>query len=204
MKTNDNSIEQNIIEVAREAFIEKGFAETSMSDIAARAGMNRPKLHYYFRTKDRLFEAVFSDLLTPFIPQVHEILEKKCTFEQRVGEIVDIYVSILRVNQKLPLFIIREVQRDAMHMVDTISKLQMGEYAAKIKIALETEMERGEIKKVPIEFVIYTFYGLIFTPIISRPLTALIFPETDADFEQHLEEWKSYVVSQMCALLSLD
>ena len=48
--TENNELEHQIIETAKQLFIEKGFAETSMSDIAARVGINRPTLHYYFRT----------------------------------------------------------------------------------------------------------------------------------------------------------
>lgn len=56
---NNEDLEKKIIEAAKELFIENGFAETSMSDIAAKVGINRPALHYYFRTKDKMFQAVF-------------------------------------------------------------------------------------------------------------------------------------------------
>lgn len=52
---NNEDLEKKIIEAAKELFIENGFAETSMSDIAAKVGINRPALHYYFRTKDKMF-----------------------------------------------------------------------------------------------------------------------------------------------------
>ena len=48
--TEYNDLERQIIETAQQLFIEKGFAGTSMSDIAATVGINRPTLHYYFRT----------------------------------------------------------------------------------------------------------------------------------------------------------
>ena len=49
------NIEQNVIACAHRLFIEKGYVNTSMSDIAAAVGITRPALHYYFRTKERLF-----------------------------------------------------------------------------------------------------------------------------------------------------
>ena len=55
------NIESRIIEAAKQEFIKKGFEQTSMSDIAAVVGINRPTLHYYFRTKDKMFQAVFLD-----------------------------------------------------------------------------------------------------------------------------------------------
>ena len=53
--TENNHLEQRIIETAQQLFIEKGFTETSMSDIAHTVGINRTTLHYYFRTKDKMF-----------------------------------------------------------------------------------------------------------------------------------------------------
>ena len=46
--TEHSDLEQQIIKTAQQLFIEKGFVETSMSDIAATVGINRPTLHYYF------------------------------------------------------------------------------------------------------------------------------------------------------------
>ena len=48
------NIEQNVIACAHRLFIEKGYVNTSMSDIAAAVGITRPALHYYFRTKAAL------------------------------------------------------------------------------------------------------------------------------------------------------
>ena len=40
------NIESRIIEAAKQEFIKKGFEQTSMSDIAAVVGINRPTRHY--------------------------------------------------------------------------------------------------------------------------------------------------------------
>ena len=61
--TEHSDLEQQIIKTAQQLFIEKGFVETSMSDIAATVGINRPTLHYYFRTKDKMFKAVFGSIV---------------------------------------------------------------------------------------------------------------------------------------------
>ena len=67
-------IEARIVEAARALFIEKGYADASMSDIAAAAGIKRSTLHYYFRTKDRLFQAIFADIVREIFPRIQVIL----------------------------------------------------------------------------------------------------------------------------------
>ena len=53
--TENNELEYQIIETAKQLFIEKGFVETSMSDIAAKVGINRPTLHYISGQKTECF-----------------------------------------------------------------------------------------------------------------------------------------------------
>ena len=65
------NIESRIIEAAKQEFIKKGFEQTSMSDIAAVVGINRPTLHYYFRTKDKMFQAVFASIVAKSVSYTH-------------------------------------------------------------------------------------------------------------------------------------
>ena len=71
MATNDNNIENKIIETAQQLFVKNGFTDTNMSDIAAAVGINRPTLHYYFRTKDKMFQAVFGNIILSLAPDIH-------------------------------------------------------------------------------------------------------------------------------------
>ena len=92
--TENNELEYQIIETAKQLFIEKGFVETSMSDIAAKVGINRPTLHYYFRTKDRMFQAVFGSIVMSLLPKVQEIIQQELPFIDRVSLILDKYISL--------------------------------------------------------------------------------------------------------------
>ena len=87
---HNGNLEERIIEVAKQLFIENGFEETSMSDIASRVGINRPTLHYYFRTKNKMFQAVLGQIIRPLVPKVHDVLcESKRPLKERIGELVD-------------------------------------------------------------------------------------------------------------------
>jgi len=58
-KTKDLNTEQNILNAAKHVFQRKGLDGTRMQEIANEAGINKALLHYYFRSKQLLFEAVF-------------------------------------------------------------------------------------------------------------------------------------------------
>lgn len=55
-----------ILAAARELFAEKGYRDTTVREIARRAGANGAAVNYYFRSKDALYEAVFDEAFETF------------------------------------------------------------------------------------------------------------------------------------------
>lgn len=55
----ETNTEQLLPEAAEAEFLEKGYGKARTTEIAKRAGVNHAMLHYYFRTKEHLFEVVF-------------------------------------------------------------------------------------------------------------------------------------------------
>ncbi len=198
----NKDLEARIIEVAKSLFIEKGFAETSMSEIAAKVGINRPGLHYYFRTKDKMFEAVFGVIIQSIIPKVQDILSKKDdSISKRIENSIDTYYAVFRENPCLPLFILREMGRDIDYLIATINVLQAKQSLDKLIISLQEEMGQGKLKSVPLRIIFFTFYSLLIYPFLTKNLSTRIFLEKGETFEDVLAEWKPYIVSQMENLL---
>lgn len=192
----NTNMEQQIIEAAKQVFIEKGYAKAGMSDIAARVGINRSGLHYYFRTKEKMFEAVFGDIVLSFVPSIHNIILQDKPIAERISEMVDVYFEVFSKEPCFPVFIAQEIQRDAAHMFNTISNLEIGRYGTRIRDYLYGEMKNGTIKEVPIEFILYTFYGLVVFPFIARPFAEIAFGG-QVDFDEKLKDWKAHVIRQM-------
>lgn len=200
-ETNDN-VEARILKAAKSLFIEKGFAETSMSDIAARAGINRPALHYYFRTKEKMFHAVFGEIILSIVPKVFGILlQKDKPLEGRVGEVVDAYYRLFLENPKLPMFVIREMNRDVALLVETAARLRLPERLGEVMDSLREEMAGGGLRPVPPHFLFYNLYGLLVVPFLTRDLVASVVLREGESFEEMLDQWKPCVVAQMAALL---
>lgn len=73
----DLTTEQKILEAARKIFLEKGLDGARMQDIADKAGINKAMLHYYFRSKDKLFEQIFLEVAGHFLPKIMAIFESE-------------------------------------------------------------------------------------------------------------------------------
>lgn len=202
--TENNELEHQIIETAKQLFIEKGFAETSMSDIAARVGINRPTLHYYFRTRDRMFQAVFGSIVMTLLPKVQDIIKQDLPFIDRINRILDEYVTLFTENPDIPRFICGEIQRDIAHLFATAKEMQFDKIFLVIKDRMLQEMETGKLKKVPIHTVFMTFYGLLTFPLLAKNLLTHIFLNDEADFPALMIEWKQYIIFHMTNLLYHD
>lgn len=203
--TENNDMEFRILEVAKDVFIEKGFAETSMGDIAARVGINRPGLHYYFRTKDRLFQAAFEMIIQKIVPKIEGLVTAKdVPISQRVANLVDAYYEIFKNNPMLPLFVVREVNRDVNHIIDAIYRSSMRLTFMKIVTSLRKEMAEGKLNTVPLSVLFYTFYGAMVFPFLMKNMSEHLLGEEEGSFDKLLEQWKPYVVQQMDHLLRVN
>ena len=198
--TTEN-IESRIIEAAKQEFIEKGFEQTSMSDIAAVVGINRPTLHYYFRTKDKMFQAVFASIVSNFLPHIDAIFSKQEPFEKKLGEIIDVYFDIFTANPLLPKFIIGEIHRDVDHLIDTFYILKFDQYLHHIGELLQQEIDRNHLKKVPLQFIFMTFYSQLTFPFLSHNLSKrLFFHDNPEEYTRFLAEWKQHIIAQITRL----
>jgi len=196
-----DDLENRILETAREAFIEKGYTDTSMSDIASRMAISRPTLNYYFRTKDKLFQAVFGSIIQHVVPRIREvIIQRQRPVGDRVADIVDLYYTVFKANPCLPSFVIREINRDVDHLIETLQALHIEDKIIDVVSTLEEEMAEGRIRQMPIYHIFYTFYGLLTFPFITKNLAQKkILPSTP--LTTLLEDWKQNIVHQMEALL---
>ncbi|CCY15445.1 uncharacterized protein BN773_00078 [Prevotella sp. CAG:755] len=200
--TGNTDMESRILEAAKAVFMEKGFAETSMGDIAARAGINRPSLHYYFRTKDRIFQAVFGMIIQKVVPKVERfITAQDVPLSERVASLVDVYYETFRNNPTLPLFIARELNRDVDHIIETIHDTPMRVTLMKIVSSLRAEMAAGKLNTVPLHVLFYTFYGAMAFPFLTKNLYERLSTQEEGTFDEMWEQWKTYVVRQMDNLL---
>jgi len=158
MDVQPDKMELRIVEAAGQLFVEKGFEETSMSDIATRAGINRTALHYYFRTKDKMFQAVFGGIVEEFLPRLQFIFMEDIPLFEKFGKVLDEYFDIFRDNPSLPRFILSEIQRDVNHLLAVGRKLHIDQYLRAVEQILLREMDEGRIKRVPMQVILVTFF----------------------------------------------
>lgn len=197
-----DNIEQTIINTAKQLFIEKGYTDTSMSDIASRAGINRSTLHYYFRTKDRMFQAVFGSIVSVFFPKATAIiLDSDTPYMERISKILDEYMDFLIQNPSLPKFVCEEINRDVDNLIDSARFIGLDRLMMQAKNTLIREMEAGNLNKVDPQIVFMTFYSMMLYPFLAKNMLITLFLDKEENFQPLMQKWKSHIISQMKMML---
>src|ERR1700759_4757996 len=107
----DLSTEEKILSAAKKVFLTKGMDGARMQDIADEAGINKALLHYYFRSKDKLFEQIFLDVAGALLPRIFAILESDRGLFEKIESFCDEYISQLIETPYVPIFILNEIHR---------------------------------------------------------------------------------------------
>lgn len=197
-----DNIEQTIINTAKQLFIEKGYTDTSMSDIASRAGINRSTLHYYFRTKDRMFQAVFGSIVSVFFPKATAIiLDSDTPYMERISKILDEYMDFLIQNPSLPKFVCEEINRDVNNLIDSARFIGLDRLMMQAKDTLVREMEAGNLNKVDPQIVFMTFYSMMLYPFLTKNMLITLFLDKEENFQPLMQKWKSHIIRQMKMML---
>lgn len=207
MSTEDViTMENRILEAAKQVFVRKGYEATKMGDVAAEAGIGRTALHYYYRTKEMLFDAIFDQLIGALLPNLGAIIDENTSFLEKLPKIIDQYVKTLQRNPLFPIFVINELERAPEHIYHSILKNPFRiEPIIRMRRQMEKEMKQGLLKKLPVYYVATTLISLLVFPMLVRnPFTAIFMGGDAEKYEDFLQERIPFVTDIMIRLLTPD
>lgn len=190
---DDISTEQKILDAAKQVFMENGLDGARMQDIADKAGINKALLHYYFRSKDKLFEKIFIDEAQKLMPKVAMIMFSELPLFEKIEKFVGEYIDTLSQNPLLPIFILNEVTKNPKDMMKKIWGNQRPPIE-KIEEHVAKLIKKGEIRPIKGDELIINMVSLCIFPFIARPIVQWITKTNDAAFLKMMEQRKKHVV----------
>lgn len=142
---NNQSTERKILEAAEKEFLLKGYAGARTTAIAEAAGVTHAMLHYYFRTKDKLFDKIIESKMDTLRDiMLASLGDPSIPLFEKLTTAIETHLEFIAANPDLPGFMIREVlsrpdKRPVMvgklkcHAPQVVASLQgqIDEYAAK-------------------------------------------------------------------------
>ncbi len=196
--TKKESTEEKILQAAEEVFVEKGMSGARMQGIADAAGINKALLHYYYRSKQKLFRAVFRKVFPRFLPEVLQVLTRDMPFFEKIEEFIRRYIQTMQKHPHVPLFVIHEFSRNPDEFADTIveviSDLNLN-LVELFKKEVETEIKRGTIIEIDYRHLFVNMISMCAFPVVGRPIVQRIgFENNQRDYDRFLEQRKTEVV----------
>jgi len=188
MVTSLAATEIRILEAAKRVFHRKGFDGTRMQEIADEAGINKALLHYYFRSKENLFDAVFKEAFNELINMIFTIVGSEISFDEKIRYIFNDYIGFMQKNPYIPSFILNEIHHNPARLTELINSLPNPPSGIfdQVKNSLA---EEGMTDIDHRQFVINIIALSVF-PFIAKPLIKNIFNFSEEDFTGFIENRK--------------
>lgn len=191
--TKDRNTEKKIIEAARQVFEEEGYAGARMQQIADSAQINKGLLHYYFKSKDKIFETVFTAAFEKMMSKVGKIFQAELPIEEKIEMFVDQYLDVLSKNSYVPTFVLSELNKRPQAFVDKIlnhpNKPNVNLFAEQI----QTAVDEGKICPIKPEHLIINLVSMCIFPFVGKPIIQILLEKDKTQYNKLLKERKTEV-----------
>jgi AcrR family transcriptional regulator len=99
---------ERILDVAEELFAERGYAGTTLRDVAGRVGLRNPSLYNHFPNKESLYAAVLRRGIGPVLETLGEFVDTGSDAYRDSGQVVERIMDLLARHPNLPRLVQHE------------------------------------------------------------------------------------------------
>lgn len=192
MADSDKQTEEKIFEAATEVFIDRGMDGARMQDIANQAGINKAMLHYYYRTKEHLFNAVFEKIAGRILTKFAPVFEENLTLEEKLRFFYREHISFLQENPRLPGFILNEIRRNPKTIRKFLKNIDFKKFWSMLIEQHREELKQYNITADLIPQIMTTIVAISVFPFAARPILEGIFDNLGIEFDSYIENRKEF------------
>jgi AcrR family transcriptional regulator len=190
--------EKSILNAARKVFIAKGFHGARMQEIADEAGINKALLHYYFRSKEKLFQQILKDTFSVFFPNMLQFVSNEnVPFQEKIAEFIRRYIELISQNPFIPTFLISEMHQNPEGVSNFIEStgFQVNEIGSRFKAIIINELKITEIEA---QHFIVNLISMCIFPFIGRPmLERTLFKSNPIEFDKFIAQRANVVIDMV-------
>jgi AcrR family transcriptional regulator len=163
-----------------------------MQEIADKAGINKALLHYYYKSKERMFQIILERALNLLMPKVVAAFKNDYDLFTSIEKFVSAYIDTLIKHPHLPGFVLHELSSNPNHIVSMI-KLG-GVDAGNLRKKIQVEIDKGTIESCDPNQLILNILSLCIFPFVAKPIfIGLILDGDQQKYKQMIETRKKEV-----------
>lgn len=197
MNKSDNNLQKVILEVAEQLFLDKGFMATSTTEIAKLSGCNQALIHYYFRTKEALFQEIFNAKMSRMVANFFTITNDDISFEEKLRHAIEVHFDIICENPKLPRLALNEVISNPKRLEQLFENNyeKCHSIIKQLEDELKYEIEQGRIRPISIKDLMVNIASMNVMSFLTLPLISSITNMDSQQQQTYLQGRKSEVVT---------
>jgi TetR/AcrR family transcriptional regulator len=189
--------EEKIKQTAKKIFFGKGHFNAKMHEIAKEAGVNRALLHYYFRSRENLFESVLREAMEESFISMFRILSTDEPFENKIEQAIGQIVDCLTEYPFIENFIISEINKDPGKALtdETISTGR--KFTKKFLKEIEVYLKKNKLKGIEPEHFIVNMMALCAYPSSTKPIIKNILNYSENEYMNFLRSRKKMITKMV-------
>ena len=195
-KEQKKDTENEILQAAKKVFVEKGYAGARMQAIADEANINKAMLHYYFRSKEALFNRIIDGTMEIMAQHFIPALSGEGSVMHKVERLIDGYTEAIISNPYIPIFVLNELSQNQMIFQKNLREiLHANEIFPQFMLQIKEEQQKGLLKEVAPHHFVLTVMSLIIFPFIAKPVFANILEIPESMYMNMMRERKEIILN---------
>ncbi|MBO0931943.1 TetR/AcrR family transcriptional regulator [Fibrella aquatilis] len=190
MPDTADTTEARIRQAAQRVFVRDGFDGARMQDIADEAGINKALLHYYFRSKDKLFALIFEEKMGQFLDSIWTVLGSDGSLHDKIRRMVELDITQLSQEPVIPLFIFHEISQNPELVRQKLRDKNADGLFAAFARQVDDEARRGLIRPVDPQQLFANLLSLTVFPFVAKPMLQGFMTLNEPAFAQFIEDRK--------------
>lgn len=188
LKENKNT-KDKILTAATKVFHKKGFGGARMQEIADRAKVNKAALHYYFTSKEKLFEIVLINSFKDLFISFEDIIEQQISLMEKLNLLIDNYIEFIKENRQNFKFVICSLEKNKKLLQDNIAESAINSgFFEQIYQEIQTKVEEGKLKPVNPRHLIVNLVSMCILPFLAEPILKKVNEFSKTEMENFLTE----------------
>lgn len=196
METGYTEAEEHIFKAAIREFAKNGKQGARLQAIADAAGVNKALVHYYFRSKDHLYEEVFDYIYKDYLTSLYEAFQQADTFEELLKTSIERSIDFAANNEGLPVLMFNElgfkeekIKQKHDFLISKFGDTPFRVFSRKMKKAIDA----GEIRALDPLQTFISLTGACRQIFVALPLYASIEPDLAKNRSKYIEERKKHI-----------
>lgn len=194
MRTEDTDVpmtdtEGRILHAAEREFLSKGFAGARTTSIAEAAGVTHAMLHYYFRTKEKLFDRI----ITEKVRLIKELFltslgDASLSLDAMIRAIISKHIDFISENPDLPRFIVGELFRDPSRLDMFVGQIKTHApmIISILQAKIDSEADAGRCRRADTLTLLIDIVSLNVFPYMAHPLLYAVTTACGVDSESFI------------------